>query len=107
VAALTGHPQQPRDPHGVGAESSVSSRTDTASDPTPLRPNACVSSSRSKGWFYLAAAGQGQRAVVAVLTALYSAVTIALAGALLHERRGRLQTVGLLIAAMSVAMISI
>lgn len=56
---------------------------------------------------YLAATGQGQLAVVAVLTALYPAVTVALAAGLLHERMGRLQAIGLLIAAASVALISI
>ncbi len=56
---------------------------------------------------YLAAAGQGQLAIVAVLTALYPAVTVALAAALLHEHMGRRQAIGLLIAAISVAMISI
>ena len=56
---------------------------------------------------YLAATGQGQLAIVAVLTALYPAVTVALAAGLLHEHTGRVQTIGLLIAAVSVAMISV
>jgi drug/metabolite transporter (DMT)-like permease len=56
---------------------------------------------------YLAATGQGQLAIVAVLTALYPAVTVALAAGLLHELTGRVQTIGLLIAAVSVAMISV
>jgi drug/metabolite transporter (DMT)-like permease len=56
---------------------------------------------------YLAATGQGQLAVVAVITALYPAVTVALAAGLLHERMGRLQAVGLAMAAVSVAMISV
>jgi drug/metabolite transporter (DMT)-like permease len=56
---------------------------------------------------YLAATGHGQLAVVAVLTALYPAITVALAAALLHERMSRLQAIGLLIAAVSVTMISI
>jgi drug/metabolite transporter (DMT)-like permease len=56
---------------------------------------------------YLAATGQGQLAVVAVLTALYPAVTVALAAGLLRERIGPLQAIGLLLAAVSVAMISI
>jgi drug/metabolite transporter (DMT)-like permease len=56
---------------------------------------------------YLAATGQGQLAIVAVLTALYPAITVALAAALLHEHMSRLQATGLLIAAVSVTMISI
>jgi drug/metabolite transporter (DMT)-like permease len=56
---------------------------------------------------YLAATGQGELAIVAVLTALYPAVTVALAAGLLRERIGRLQALGLLIAAISVAMISV
>jgi drug/metabolite transporter (DMT)-like permease len=56
---------------------------------------------------YLAATGQGQLAIVAVLTALYPVVTIALAAGLLRESVGRWQAIGLLLAAVSVAMISI
>jgi len=56
---------------------------------------------------YLAATGQAQLAVVAVLTALYPAVTVALAAGFLHERMSRLQAIGLLIAAVSVTLISI
>ncbi|MBV9817319.1 MAG: DMT family transporter [Solirubrobacterales bacterium] len=56
---------------------------------------------------YLAASGQGQLAIVAVLTALYPAITVALAAGLLHERMGRMQVIGLLTAAASVAMISV
>ncbi len=56
---------------------------------------------------YLAAAGQGQLAIVAVLTALYPAITVGLAAALLHEPMSRLQAIGLVIAAVSVTMISI
>jgi drug/metabolite transporter (DMT)-like permease len=56
---------------------------------------------------YLAATGQGQLAIVAVLTGLYPAITVWLAAALLHERMSRLQAIGLVIAAVSVTMISI
>ena len=56
---------------------------------------------------YLAATGAGQLAVVAVLTALYPAVTILLARLTLHERWSRLQIIGLAVSAVAVAAISI
>jgi drug/metabolite transporter (DMT)-like permease len=56
---------------------------------------------------YLAATGAGQLAVVAVVTALYPAVTILLARIMLHERWSRLQIIGLIISALAVAAISI
>jgi uncharacterized membrane protein len=59
------------------------------------------------GLLYLAATGAGQLAIVAVLTALYPAVTVLLARLLLHERWSRLQTVGLAVSAVAVAAISI
>jgi drug/metabolite transporter (DMT)-like permease len=55
---------------------------------------------------YLTATGHGQLTVVAVLTALYPAVTVLLARLVLHERWDRLQTAGLLAAAAAVAMIT-
>jgi len=56
---------------------------------------------------FLSATGQGQLAVVAVLTALYPAVTIALARLVLGERWNRAQGAGLVAAALSVALISV
>jgi drug/metabolite transporter (DMT)-like permease len=56
---------------------------------------------------YLAATGAGQLAVVAVMTALYPAVTVLLARVILHERWSRLQVIGLAAAAVAVAAISI
>lgn len=56
---------------------------------------------------YLAATGAGQLAVVAVVTALYPAVTILLARLTLHERWSRLQITGLVTSAVAVAAISI
>jgi drug/metabolite transporter (DMT)-like permease len=56
---------------------------------------------------YLAATGAGQLAVVAVLTALYPAVTVLLARLVLHERWSRLQIVGLAASAVAVAAITI
>ncbi|MBV9094529.1 MAG: DMT family transporter [Streptosporangiaceae bacterium] len=56
---------------------------------------------------YLAATGAGQLAVVAVVTALYPAVTVLLARLTLHERWSRLQIIGLSAAAAAVAAISI
>lgn len=55
---------------------------------------------------FLAAAGRGQLAVVAVLTALYPAVTVVLARAFLAERWTRLQAVGLLTAAVAITLVS-
>lgn len=54
----------------------------------------------------LAATGAGQLAIVAVVTALYPAVTVLLARLTLHERWSRLQALGLITAAMAVAAIS-
>jgi drug/metabolite transporter (DMT)-like permease len=56
---------------------------------------------------YLAATGAGQLAVVAVLAALYPAVTVLLARLTLHERWSRLQIIGLVVSAVAVAAISI
>lgn len=56
---------------------------------------------------YLAATGSGQLAIVAVVTALYPAVTILLARLTLHERWSRLQIIGLAASAVAVAAISI
>jgi uncharacterized membrane protein len=56
---------------------------------------------------YLAATGAGQLAIVAVVTALYPAVTILLARVMLHERWSRLQITGLIISALAVAAITI
>lgn len=55
---------------------------------------------------YLAATGAGQLAVVAVVTALYPAVTVLLARVVLHERWSRLQVIGLIVSAFAVAAIS-
>lgn len=55
---------------------------------------------------FLAATGRGQLAVVAVLTALYPAVTVLLARVFLAERWTRLQAVGLLAAAAAIALVS-
>jgi drug/metabolite transporter (DMT)-like permease len=59
------------------------------------------------GLLYLAATGAGQLAIVAVVTALYPAITVVLARLLLHERWSRLQTIGLAVSAIAVAAISI
>ena len=55
---------------------------------------------------YLAATGAGQLAVVAVVTALYPAVTVLLARIGLHERWSRLQIIGLAASVAAVAAIS-
>lgn len=54
---------------------------------------------------YLAATGRGQLAIVAVLTALYPAVTVLLARACLAERWTRLQALGLVTAAAAVILL--
>jgi len=56
---------------------------------------------------FLSAAGQGELAVVAVLTALYPAVTIVLARLVLSERWNWVQGAGLVAAGLSVALISV
>ncbi|GHE95497.1 multidrug transporter [Streptomyces spiralis] len=56
---------------------------------------------------FLAATGHGQLAVVAVITALYPAVTVLLARVLLAERSTRLQTTGLFVSAAAVALTSL
>jgi drug/metabolite transporter (DMT)-like permease len=56
---------------------------------------------------YAVASTQGLLSVVAVLSSLYAAVTIALARVYLHERIGRLQHVGIVVALCGVAAISV
>jgi len=56
--------------------------------------------------FFFAATGTGSLTVVAVLSALYPAITVLLAAIVLHERTGRIQLIGLLISAAAVALIS-
>jgi len=56
---------------------------------------------------YLAATGAGQLAVVAVVTALYPAVTVLLARLTLHERWSRPQIIGLAISAIAIGAISV
>lgn len=56
---------------------------------------------------YLAATGRGQLAIVAVLTALYPAVTVLLARIVLLERWTRLQAVGLVTAAAAIILLRI
>lgn len=55
---------------------------------------------------FLAATGHGQLAVIAVLTALYPAVTVLLARAFLSERWTRLQALGLLTAAAAIILVT-
>lgn len=55
---------------------------------------------------YLAATGQGPLAVVAVVTALYAAVTVLLARVVLRERWSRGQAAGLIGALVAVALMS-
>jgi drug/metabolite transporter (DMT)-like permease len=55
---------------------------------------------------FLAATGQGELAIVAVLSALYPAVTVVLARLFLTERWSRGQIVGLLAAAAAIVLVS-
>jgi len=61
----------------------------------------------SANLLYLAATGHGQLSVVAVVTALYPAVTVVLARAVLDERWGPLQALGLWLSKLAVALISV
>lgn len=56
---------------------------------------------------FLAATGHGQLAIVAVLTAMYPAVTILLSRTLLAERWSRVQGTGLVAAAAAVVLVSV
>ena len=56
---------------------------------------------------YLAAAGRGELAIVAVLTALYPAITVLLARVVLAERWTRLQVVGLVTAAAAIVLLRV
>ncbi|HTU30677.1 MAG TPA: EamA family transporter [Solirubrobacteraceae bacterium] len=57
--------------------------------------------------FFLLATGHGELSIVAVVTALYPAFTVLLARIVLSERWSRLQVMGLLVAAASVALVSL
>ncbi len=56
---------------------------------------------------FLAASGRGELAVVAVIASLYPAFTVLLARIVLAERWSRVQATGLLVAAASVALVSV
>ncbi len=56
---------------------------------------------------FLLATRRGLLSLVAVITSMYPAVTVALAGLALRERTARPQLVGLVIAAVSVALIAL
>jgi drug/metabolite transporter (DMT)-like permease len=56
---------------------------------------------------FLAATGHGQLAIVAVLTAMYPAVTILLSRTLLAERWSRVQGAGLVTAATAIVLVSV
>jgi drug/metabolite transporter (DMT)-like permease len=56
---------------------------------------------------FLGAAGEGQLAVVAVLTALYPGITVFWARIVLHEHWNRAQSIGLLAAFAAVVLVSL
>jgi drug/metabolite transporter (DMT)-like permease len=57
-------------------------------------------------WLFLVATQTGFLTVAAVLSSLYPASTVLLAAVLLHERIGRTQGVGLLLAALAVGLVA-
>ncbi|MCU1458186.1 MAG: protein of unknown function transrane [Actinomycetia bacterium] len=57
------------------------------------------------GVLYVAATHSGLLSVVAVLSSLYPAVTVGLARVVLHERFGRVQALGLALAAISIVLL--
>ena len=56
---------------------------------------------------YVLATHRGLLALVAVISSLYPATTLLLARGILEERVGRQQAVGLLLAALAVALIAL
>ncbi len=56
---------------------------------------------------FLAATGHGELAIVAVLSALYPAITVLLARAVLTERWSRSQVLGLAAAVVAVVLVSL
>lgn len=56
---------------------------------------------------FLAASGHGDLAIVAVLSAMYPAITILMARLILQERMNRRQALGLLIAAAAIILVSV
>jgi drug/metabolite transporter (DMT)-like permease len=56
---------------------------------------------------FLAATGNGQLAIISVLTALYPAVTVLLARIVLAERWTRLQAAGLLAAGAAIVVVTV
>ncbi len=56
---------------------------------------------------FLAATGHGELAIVAVLSALYPAVTVVLARVLLAERWTRRQAIGLMVAGAAIVLVSV
>jgi drug/metabolite transporter (DMT)-like permease len=57
--------------------------------------------------FYLAAIEVGPLAIAAVLTALYPVVTVLLAAAILRERFTRGHALGIVLAAVAIALIAV
>lgn len=56
---------------------------------------------------FLASTGRGELAIVAVLSAMYPAVTVVLARVFLAERWTRLQLVGLILAGGAVVLVTV
>jgi drug/metabolite transporter (DMT)-like permease len=60
----------------------------------------------SANLFFLLASRHGLLSLASVITSLYPAMTVLLAVLLLHEHTGRLQRVGLAMAAASIVLIT-
>ena len=60
----------------------------------------------SANLFFLLASRHGLLSIASVITSLYPAMTVLLAVWLLHEHTGRLQRVGLALAAVSIVLIT-
>ncbi|MDQ2727611.1 MAG: EamA family transporter [Actinomycetota bacterium] len=89
-----------------GAPSMVADQPASMAGTTRLTAVAAGVSAGAASALYLLATRRGLLVVVAVLAALYPAVTVLLARAVLHERSARSQVVGLVMAAAAVVAIT-
>lgn len=95
-----------RRPHPAEGSPGIPSPATSMAPATRLTAVAAGLSAGAASTLYLLATRQGLLVVVAVLAALYPAVTVLLARAVLHERSSRGQVVGLVMAAGAVVAIT-